>query len=147
MDLKQLAKQINQCTRCELRETATQPVPGVGKEGAEYFILGEAPGREEDLRNMVFIGLAGKRLDKLIALARIDPNSCYLTNLIHCRPPNNRTPRKAEIQACHDWIMNEIRLVKPKTIITLGSVPLKMFMPQGIREMHGCMTEIEIDCG
>ena len=147
IDLETLAERIKQCSRCELRMSATQPVPGLGSPAATYFFLGEAPGHEEDRYIAPFIGLAGKRLDKLIALAKINPNECYFTNVCKCRPPKNREPRKAEIRACYPWLLEELKIIKPKYIVTLGRIPLGLFSQYGIKQLHGCMIEVEIGLG
>jgi len=107
--------------------------------------LGEAPGSNEDREGIPFVGLAGKRLDKLVELAGISKNDCYLTNLCKCKPPANRNPRKAEIRSCQGFLWREIRLVKPKIIITLGSVPLSLFSPNGVRQMHGTQFTFEME--
>lgn len=144
-DLEKLAEQISQCSRCALREGATAPVPGLGLANAKYFLLGEAPGKSEDQTSTPFVGSAGRRLDKLLALAKINPNDCFITNVVKCRPPKNRTPRKAERLACYVWLKKELQLVKPKTIITLGATPLGLFTDVGISQLHGTQMEIEID--
>ena len=142
--LEELSKQIELCTRCPLREGASCPVPGLGDVGATYMLLGEAPGREEDRTKVPFVGLSGRRLSRLLALANINENDCYFTNVVKCRPPKNRDPKKAEIAACTKWLMEEIKLVQPEFIITLGRVPLSLFSPYGIKSMHGCIFEFEI---
>ncbi len=144
-NLDQLAQEITQCQACELRMNATCPVAGHGSVGAKYFLIGEAPGKEEDAVGIPFVGSAGRRLDKLLALANIDINDCYLSNVVRCRPPQNRDPRKKEIKACVDFLWQEIRLVKPQYVITLGSTPLGLFCPYGVRQMHGTMFEVEIE--
>ena len=144
MDLEQLAEQIKQCTRCELRAGCTKPVPGFGNAGSKYFLIGEAPGRDEDREGVPFIGMAGRRLNELLALAGIDINDCYFTNVCKCRPPHNKTPRKAFIKACQPWLMEEIRLVKPKQIITLGATPLSLFSPNGVSQMHGTQFTVDL---
>lgn len=145
MTLEQLTEQIRQCSKCPLREHATQPVPGVGDAGATYLLIGEAPGREEDADGVPFIGKAGKRLGQLMELAGIDPNDCYITNTCKCRPPKNRNPRKAEQRLCEGWLQQEIKLVKPKYIITLGAVPLALFSKYGIKQMHGTMFYYQLN--
>ena len=144
-NLTQITKAILQCQRCELRMTATRPVPGHGDLGAKYFLLGEAPGREEDSEGVPFVGQAGRRLDKLLELAGININDCYLSNVCRCRPPSNRTPRKKEIRACVDFLWQEIKLVQPQVIITLGSTPLSLFCPHGVTQVHGTMMDIDLD--
>lgn len=143
--LEQIEKDIKACQRCALRENATMPVPGCGNMGAKYFLIGEAPGREEDEAGVPFIGSAGRRLDKLVSLAGISLNDCYLSNVCRCRPMKNRTPKKKEITACKDFLWRELRLVKPQTIITLGSTPLGLFSPYGVTTMHGTMFEYELE--
>ena len=142
--LEQLAKNVKGCTNCELRMNATRPVPGCGETGAKYLLIGEAPGANEDKAGIPFIGDAGKKLDQLLELAGIDRNDCYFTNVCKCRPPSNRDPRKGEIKACRGWLEEEIRLVKPAYLITLGRVPLSLFCPYGIKQVHGTQMEIEI---
>jgi len=145
--LEELADQVKSCTRCPLRENATSPVAGLGEVGAKYFLLGEAPGKDEDKFGVPFIGLAGKRLNRLLALAGIDPNDCYITNVVKCRPPKqlaggkttNRQPRKSERLACYPFLKQELDLVKPKYIITLGATPLSLFTQTGISQLHGTM--------
>jgi DNA polymerase-1 len=116
---------------------------GNGELGAKYFIIGEAPGANEDKEGIPFVGQAGKRLDKLLKLANIDINSCYLTNVCKCRPPDNRVPRKQERIACYPWLKQELEIIKPEVIITLGSTPLSLFSDQGVKQMHGSMFTSE----
>uniref|UniRef100_A0A6M3IRM8 Type-4 uracil-DNA glycosylase n=1 Tax=viral metagenome TaxID=1070528 RepID=A0A6M3IRM8_9ZZZZ len=143
--LETIAQELKLCQRCELRMSCTQPVPGIGEVGSKYFLIGEAPGAEEDEVGIPFVGSSGRRLDKLLALAQIDPNDCYLSNVCRCRPPKNRNPRKKEITACVPFLWREIRLVKPEYIITLGSTPLGLFTQSGgVSQYHGTLMEVEI---
>jgi len=143
--LKELYEQLALCSRCPLRANATAPVPGSGQIGVKYFIIGEAPGRNEDEAGMPFVGLAGKRLDRLLSLARIDINDCFLSNVCRCRPPANRTPRKSERISCYPWLKEELKLVKPKVIITLGALPLSLFTSDGIKSLHGTQFKTTLD--
>ena len=145
MSLAQITQDILSCQRCELRMNATKPVPGHGDIGAKYFLLGEAPGREEDANGIPFCGQAGRRLDKLLELAGIDINDCFLSNVVRCKPPSNRDPRKKEIKACVEFLWREIRAVEPEYVVTLGSVPLSLFSSSGVRQMHGSMFEFELE--
>ena len=104
MTLAEVAKQVKACSRCELRAEATQPVPGIGQTHVKYMLIGEAPGQNEDELGIPFVGLSGKRLDKLVALAGINLNDCYLTNVCKCRPPKNRQPRKKEVACCVPYL-------------------------------------------
>ena len=142
--LNKIAEDIKNCQRCELRMNCTQPLPGLGNIGAKYFLIGEAGGRDEDEQGIPFVGAAGRRLDKLLALAQIDPNDCYFSNVCRCRPPQNRDPKKKEIKSCVDFLWREIRLVKPEVLITLGSTPLGLFVPHGIMQCHGSFMEVEV---
>jgi uracil-DNA glycosylase family 4 len=146
--LADLAKQITQCTRCSLRSSATQPVPGIGV-GHKYMLIGESPGKTEDREGVPFIGASGKRLNQLIQLAGIDLKDTYITNVCKCRPPlvsgKLRAPRKAERLSCYPFLKEELRIVRPQYIITLGAVPLSLFSEYGISQMHGCMFDIEIE--
>jgi len=153
MTLQEIANRVAECTRCELRQTATAPVPGIGEVDCKYMILGLAPGRDEDLAGVPFVGLSGKRLDKLMKLAEIDPNECYITNICKCRPPDdkdhrkNRDPKKKEIRACLPWLNEELKLIKPPKIIVLGGLPLSLFSSYGITQLHGTCFDFEIPEG
>lgn len=143
-NLDQIAEEIIQCQRCELRMNSTKPVPGFGEAGAKYFLIGEAPGKEEDAEGIPFVGSSGRRLDKLLALANIDINDCYLSNVCRCRPPGNRTPRKKEISSCVEFLWRELDSVKPEYILTLGATPLGLFTQSGgVSQLHGTMFEHE----
>lgn len=144
MNLDELAEQIKQCSRCERRQYATAPVPGLGDIGAKYMLIGRDPGKQEDKEGIPFIGAAGRRLDELLALAGIDVNDCYITNLVKCHVPGNKTPRKAFINACKPWLMREIAMVKPKQIITLGAEALSIFSPNGVSQMHGTQFTVDL---
>lgn len=143
--LEAITQDILQCVRCELRMNATKPVPGHGSLGAKYLLIGEAPGSNEDASGLPFVGAAGRKLDKLLELAGIDINDCYLSNVVRCQPPKNRDPKKKEIKLCVEFLWRELRLVKPLYVITLGSVPLSLFCPSGVRAMHGTMFEWELE--
>ncbi len=150
MSLQEISKRVLACSKCSLRETATAPVPGLGEVGAKYFLIGEAPGREEDAAGIPFVGLSGKRLNELLELAGIDQNDCYITNVVKCRPPQessnkNRTPRKGEINACKGYLFEELAAVKPETVITLGGTPLSLFCPIGVSKVHGTAMEVEVN--
>ena len=144
MTLEELAEHIKSCTRCQLRENCASPVPGIGSINSKYLLIGEAPGKHEDEAGVPFVGLAGKRLDKLLNVADISLNDCYLTNVVRCRPAQNRDPKKSEIRSCLKWLQEEVNLVRPKYIITLGRIPLSLFSPYGIKQMHGTMFEYTI---
>ncbi len=143
-DLDQLNTEIKACTRCPLRENAREPVCGLGEVGAKYFLIGEAPGSNEDKAGMPFVGMAGKRLNQLLDLAKIDLNNCYLTNVCRCRPESNRNPRKNEMKACVPFLWREIKIVQPEILITLGSVPLSLFSKYGVKSTHGTLLTVDV---
>uniref|UniRef100_A0A6M3J2H4 Type-4 uracil-DNA glycosylase n=1 Tax=viral metagenome TaxID=1070528 RepID=A0A6M3J2H4_9ZZZZ len=143
--LEILAEKVKACTRCELRQGCSAPVPGLGNPHAKYLLIGEAPGREEDRAGIPFIGDAGKRLNDLLERAGIDPNDCYFSNTVRCRPPKNRDPRKKELMSCVGFLEEEISTIKPEYIITLGRIPLSLFSPYGIKQLHGTMMEVDFE--
>jgi len=143
-ELDRIAQEIRACQRCPLRAGATQPVPGFGPDQVRYVLIGEAPGKQEDEAGIPFVGAAGRRLDKLMDLAQMDMNTVYLTNVCRCRPPDNRVPKKKEINACKPFLFRELRILKPEYIITLGRTPLGLFSTSGVNQMHGTMIDVEI---
>jgi len=120
--LDALAREASTCTACELAEGRTQVVFGVGNPGADLLFIGEAPGREEDLKGEPFVGRAGQLLDRMLAAAGLDRSQVYIMNTVKCRPPNNRDPRPEEVAACSRWFDAQLRSVKPKLICLLGRV-------------------------
>ena len=143
--LVKINKDVLCCCRCALRENATAPVCGIGEIGAKYLLIGEAPGKSEDEEGVPFVGASGRRLDKLMSLAGISLNDCYLTNVCRCRPLGNRNPKKAEIRECSGFLWREIRLIKPQYIIALGATPLSLFHTSGVRTMHGTLFTYELE--
>lgn len=142
--LRELEQKIKSCQRCPLYLEVNAPVPGLLNLNSKYFLIGEAPGKTEDKYGTPFIGQSGRRLNELLELAGIDMNDCSLDNVVKCRPPKNRDPRKAELRACVGWLFEAIRLVKPMTLITLGRIPLSLFAPYGIKQLHGTSFMVEI---
>ena len=138
--LEQLRVTASTCTRCALAEGRTQVVFGVGNPSAELLFVGEGPGREEDLAGEPFVGRSGKLLDRLmweeIGLTRAQ---CYIANVVKCRPPQNRDPAPAEIEACRPYLSEQIQLIDPSVIVTLGNFSTKLLLEsgRGIRELRG----------
>lgn len=147
--LSSLTKLFNEmacCTRCELAAGRTQVVPGVGPRRASVMLLGEAPGAEEDRKGSPFVGRAGQLLDRLLSAAGLDRKSVFITNVVACRPPNNRTPRVREIKAHAPWLDQQLRLVRPRLIVTLGRVALTYFVPGAkVTEVRGKAAAVERD--
>ncbi len=138
--LEQLRITASSCTKCPLAQGRTQVVFGVGDPGADVLFVGEGPGREEDLAGEPFVGRSGKLLDRLmweeLGLTR---EHCYIANVVKCRPPQNRDPAPGEIDACRPYLEEQIVLIEPRVIVTLGNFATKLLLDsgKGIRELRG----------
>ena len=119
--LEKIAEEVRSCTNCGLCKTRMNAVPGKGNFDADVIFVGEAPGRSEDASGEPFVGAAGKILDEILYDAGIDRTDVYITNIVKCRPPNNRIPSKEEETACVDFINHEIDIVNPKIICIMGN--------------------------
>lgn len=116
-----LAEAVAHCTACKLHATRTQGVLGVGDRNADWLIIGEAPGADEDAQGEPFVGQAGKLLDAMLAAIDLQRgNNVYITNLLKSRPPGNRDPEPDEIAACRPYLLAQIELIQPKLIVALG---------------------------
>jgi DNA polymerase len=120
-DPDDLTKRIVSCTKCYLAKTRTNAVPGAGPVESDIMFIGEAPGRNEDLKGQPFVGIAGQVLSEALEYAGLRRHNVYITNVVKCRPPNNRQPNKEEIDACHGYLLEELNLVRPKIICILGN--------------------------
>ncbi len=117
-----LQKQVVECQRCELCNTRTQTVFGTGNKNADWMLIGEAPGQNEDLEGKPFVGQAGTLLTEMIRAIGLHRDSVYIANILKCRPPNDRDPKVDEVKACHDYLQEQIALIKPKIILAVGRV-------------------------
>lgn len=130
-------KWFTNCT-CELKKTATQPVPGDGNADADIVFIGEAPGKNEDLQGKPFVGSAGKFLAEMLETINMGREKIYITNIVKYRPPNNRDPEPSEKDACRDWLIEELNLINPKLIVFLGRHSMNDFFPtEKISNVHG----------
>ena len=120
-DLPALAKFLAGCPRCKLSTTRTHIVFGQGNPKAELMFVGEAPGRDEDEQGLAFVGKAGQLLTKIIEAMGMKREQVYIANILKCRPPNNRNPEADEVAACRPFLEEQIRLISPKVIVTLGT--------------------------
>ena len=118
----QLEQAVSSCMKCELHQTRTQTVFGVGNRNARLLIIGEAPGKDEDLQGEPFVGRAGQLLNAMLAAIGLQREQIYIANVLKCRPPNNRDPRPEEAQACSPWLEQQIALIQPELILVLGRI-------------------------
>jgi DNA polymerase len=138
--LAALAAEAAGCTRCPLAATRTQVVFGVGDPDADLMFVGEAPGREEDLRGEPFVGRSGQLLDRLLdEELGIGRDRVYIANVVKCRPPDNRDPRPEEIVACRPYLAQQVGLIAPSVVVTLGNFATKLLLDtdQGITKLRG----------
>ncbi len=120
-EMEQLKESVLKCTECSLCETRNNVVFGSGNPDARLMFVGEAPGRDEDLKGEPFVGRAGQLLTKIIEAIGMTRDDVYISNIVKCRPPENRNPEKSEILACRSYIEKQIELISPEVIVTLGS--------------------------
>jgi len=120
-ELEIIRQKVTECTKCELSKTRTNAVPGKGNFQSDVIFVGEAPGRNEDKNGEPFVGIAGQRLNLALDNAGILRESIYITNVVKCRPPNNRVPTISERNTCQDYLQKEISIIKPKIICILGN--------------------------
>jgi len=134
---------ILHCQKCPLSLTRKNAVPGEGNINADLMFVGEAPGRDEDIRGRPFVGKAGQLLTKIINAMEFTREEVYITNVVKCRPPDNRTPNKDEINQCKEYLMEQIAMIKPKVIVCLGKVATDYFVPSkmGITSLRGQFYE------
>lgn len=127
------------CTACRLAETRSNVVFGVGDPEASLIFVGEAPGKNEDLQGEPFVGAAGHLLDELLAGIGIKREEVYIANVLKCRPPGNRDPREDEIDACKGYLREQIRLIEPEVVVTLGNFATKLLLrtEMGITRVRG----------
>ena len=120
---QELRREVRECTRCPLHATRTQGVLGVGPQRADWLVIGEAPGAEEDRRGEPFVGAAGQLLDAMLRAIGLDRKSnVYIANVLKSRPPNNRDPRPEEVEACLPYLLRQIALLQPKIMLAVGRI-------------------------
>ena len=141
--LAALCQQNSECQRCALGPTRNQFVFGSGHDGSSLMFVGEGPGADEDRLGLPFVGKAGKLLDRMIDVIGLDREDVYVTNVVKCRPPNNRNPTSDEIAHCMGILERQIELVNPKLIVTLGNVPTQALLPgsPGITKSRGSLKK------
>ncbi len=137
--LAALREEALACTACRLAETRTHVVFGVGNPEADLMFIGEAPGRNEDLQGEPFVGAAGKLLTQLLSEIGLERSDVYIANVLKCRPPGNRDPRPDEIEACKHFLRDQLDLVDPRVVVTLGNFATKLLLrtETGITRLRG----------
>ncbi len=136
--LRSLNEDIRSCALCPLGQDRTKAVPGEGPVRAEILLVGEAPGRDEDLAGRPFVGRAGSILDRCLIDAGIDRSGIFITNVVKCRPPGNRRPKKDEVEACRPYLESQIELVQPKVVILMGNAASKAVLNvEGVTSLRG----------
>ncbi len=137
-EFDELVGRIRSCTLCTLSEKRTQAVPGEGSRTADIMFIGEGPGFYEDRDGRPFVGSAGRLLDELLSSIDLDRKGVYITNMIKCRAPNNRDPLPSEIQSCGPYLDEQIEMIAPRIIVTLGRYSFGKFFPsQTISKARG----------
>ncbi len=139
-NLETVAEEIKICQRCPLSASRTQAVPGEGKPQPDLVLVGEGPGQAEDQTGRPFVGAAGQLLESLLASINLTRADVFITNVVKCRPPQNRDPEPLEIDTCTKlYLERQLILLKPKVIVTLGRHALAYFLPESFRisKVHG----------
>ena len=139
MSLGRLRPRVEECTMCPLGRSRKHAVFGEGNPSANVMFVGEGPGEAEDETGQPFVGPAGKKLDEVFASVGISRSDLFITNVVKCRPPNNRVPSKMEMQACFPFLEAQIALVNPSLIVTLGNVATQWLLEDvpGITKARG----------
>lgn len=136
--LKIVAAEASVCTKCDLCKGRTKAVPGEGNPQAGILLIGEGPGFNEDKQGRPFVGPAGQFLDELLASINLKRSDVFITNVVKCRPPNNRDPEPGEIAACSDYLDRQIAAINPGVIVTLGRHSMaKFFGSEKVSMIHG----------
>lgn len=143
--MEKLNEKMLACKKCALRESCKQVVPGAGIAKAKIMFIGEAPGKKEDELGVPFVGAAGKFLDEMLETIKLKREDIYIANTIKCRPPANRDPSTKEKDVCWKWLEEQIKVIQPKVIVTLGRHSMNLFLPeQKISQAHGKVLLREI---
>lgn len=151
--LEEIARRVAKCTRCSLYKRANKAVPGEGNPNTELMFIGEGPGYWEDQKGIPFCGAAGKLLDQLLSaiggsapggqLIKLNRKNVFITNVVKHRPPGNRDPLPEEIKACEPFLDEQIKIIEPKIIVTLGRFSMAKFLPdEYISKIHGQVRHV-----
>jgi DNA polymerase len=138
-ELVDLYKEVSSCTKCPLSETRNKTVFGAGNADADLMFVGEAPGAEEDRQGLPFVGRAGQLLNQLLEEIGLSREDVFIANVLKSRPPGNRDPQPLEIEACRPYLFEQVRLIEPRVVCTLGNFATKLLSgsPVGITKVRG----------
>ena len=141
--LDEIRSDLGECTRCILHEGRTTLVFGAGNPDADLVFVGEAPGRDEDLQGVPFVGRAGQLLTKIIASIGLTRDEVYIANVVKCRPPGNRNPEPGEVQTCEPFLFRQIDVIRPKVVVALGAFAIHTLLGtnQAISRLRGRVYE------
>jgi DNA polymerase len=141
-----LRHEVEGCTRCPLHDSRTQVVFGSGNPAADLFFVGEAPGAEEDRSGVPFVGRSGRLLERMLETIGISRQEVFISNVVKCRPPENRDPSSLEIETCSPYLERQIELVEPRVICSLGNFATRLLSGEkrGITQIHGVPRKIKI---
>ena len=141
--LGEIRSDLGECTRCILHEGRTTLVFGAGNPDADLVFVGEAPGRDEDLQGVPFVGRAGQLLTKIIASIGLTRDEVYIANVVKCRPPGNRNPEPGEVQTCEPFLFRQIDVIRPKVVVALGAFAIHTLLgtDQAISRLRGRVYE------
>ncbi|HKF84427.1 MAG TPA: uracil-DNA glycosylase [Candidatus Limnocylindrales bacterium] len=146
--LEVIGAEVRACTRCRLHETRTQAVPGEGDPDTEVVFVGEGPGLNEDREGRPFVGRAGGLLVRLLASIGWRRDDVFITNVVKCRPPDNRDPQPDEIAACAPYLRAQLRVLDPAVVVTLGRFSMQAFIPGArIGQVHGTTHPVDPGTG
>jgi DNA polymerase len=149
MKMDQITSEISVCMKCFLGENRKNVVVGSGNLDADIVLIGEAPGRKEDETGFPFVGSAGKLLDFILDSVGIQKDDIFIGNILKCKPPRNRRPKKSEIKACQNYLLRQLDIIKPKVVAAMGNSALNYFQElfelekSVIGEVHGQIYEIK----
>ena len=139
LNIKEISERVRNCTRCRLSENRTKAVPGEGPVDAHLMFVGEGPGRQEDEQGRPFVGRAGNKLTDILESVSLERSQVFITNIVKCRPPENRTPKSDEVESCLPYLEAQIAEINPSIIVTLGNAATKTLLgiEEGITSSRG----------
>ena len=126
--LEAVSQAVMECQRCPLALTRNKTVPGAGNPEAKWMFIGEAPGRDEDMRGLPFVGRAGQLLDSIFTALGLDRDQVFIANAVKCRPPGNRDPEENEVRQCKPYLQAQVAMIKPHVIVALGRISARLLL-------------------